>query len=62
MVALLRLVDCDEKPIYISHAFRIAREKIIEIFNAKEKDYKSIINIIDRRWNMHFDLPLLNAS
>jgi hypothetical protein len=34
---------------YISHAFRIAQEKIIENFNAKEKDYKPIIDIINRR-------------
>jgi hypothetical protein len=64
IVALLRLVDSDEKPVmgYISHAFRLAREKIIENFSAKEKDYKPIIDIIDRRWKMHFDLPLLGSG
>ena len=51
IVVLLRLVDCDEKSImaYIAHAFKYAREKIVENFHHKEKDYKPILEIVDKR-------------
>jgi hypothetical protein len=57
-------VDCDEKPVmgYLAHALRLAREKVIDNFFAKEKDYKPILEIVDRRWKLHFDLPLLGAG
>ena len=55
IVVLLRLVDCKEKLVmgYIAHAFKYAWEKIVDNFHHEEKDYKSILEIVDRHWALN---------
>jgi hypothetical protein len=65
LVVLMRLVDSDEKPVmgHIAHAFFMVKKAIQENFGNKESAYKPILDIIKRRWTLHFDdRPLIGAG
>ena len=51
LVCVLRLVDRQKKPsmVYIYEAMDQAKEAIEKSFNEREKRYKEILEIIDRR-------------
>ena len=64
LVTVLRLVDGDEKPAmgYIYDAMERAKNKIMDHFNYRDRDYRPILEIIDRRWGSQMSSPLYSAA
>ncbi|KAK1265516.1 hypothetical protein QJS04_geneDACA014322 [Acorus gramineus] len=64
LVQVLRMVDGDEKPSlpYVWHAMENAKSKIKENLNYRERDYRTVISIIDRRWKHQMRSSLYHAA
>ncbi|XP_043710307.1 uncharacterized protein LOC122659241 [Telopea speciosissima] len=64
LIVVLRIVDGDERPamaeVYV--AMEEAKKKIREHLAHKERLWKKIINIIDRRWECQMERPLYGAA
>ncbi|XP_043710293.1 uncharacterized protein LOC122659222 [Telopea speciosissima] len=64
LIVVLRIVDGDERPamteVYV--AMEEAKKKICEHLAHKERLWKKIINIIDRRWECQIERPLYGAT
>lgn len=58
IIRLLHIVDSDEKPylgyIYIYEVTLRITSAVVETFWFKERLYKPYVNIIDMRWDKHF--------
>lgn len=64
LVRVLRLADSEKKPAmgYIYEAMDKAKETIKRSFNGDEKKYGAIFEMIDRRWDKQFHMPLHAAG
>ncbi|XP_043710157.1 uncharacterized protein LOC122659067 [Telopea speciosissima] len=64
LIVVLRIVDGDERPampeVYV--AMEEAKKKIREHLAHKERLWKKIISIIDRRWECQMERPLYGAA
>ncbi|KAK8916557.1 hypothetical protein KSP39_PZI022500 [Platanthera zijinensis] len=64
LIAVLRLVDGDERPampeVYV--AMEEAKQKIKEHFDNKERLYKKIIEIVEKRWTNQMEQQLYRAA
>ncbi|XP_058093862.1 uncharacterized protein LOC131239938 isoform X1 [Magnolia sinica] len=47
---------------YIYDAIERAKNKIMDHFNYRDRDYKPILDIIDRRWGSQMSSPLYSAA
>lgn len=64
ILKVLRIVDADTKPnmAYLHGAFIEARKAIINNFEGDELTYSPILSIMDKRWDKHYQAPLVKAA
>ena len=64
LVDVLRMVDNEKKPAmgYIYAAMGVAKESIEKAFSSNSSKYKSVFEIIDKRWECQLHHPLHSAG